>query len=104
MVEVADLPVDERSVLVCGEEPGTRGRLAMLLGRNGFVADTAVDGKDGLAKFEKKDYFLVITDIDMPGMTGLELLGAVKRLRRDVDVVMITGEVDLDHAIDAIRK
>jgi putative two-component system response regulator len=97
-------PESERRVLVCDDEPHIREPVAIFLRQNGFEADTATDGKDGLAKFEKKDYFLVITDINMPGMTGLELLGAVKKLRKDVDVVMITGNVDLDYAIDAIKK
>src|SRR5258706_1203125 len=99
-----ELPETERRVLVCDDEPHIREPVAIFLRQNGFEADTAVDGKDGLAKFGKKDYFLVITDINMPGMTGLELLGAVKKLREDVDVVMITGNVDLDYAIDAIKK
>jgi putative two-component system response regulator len=97
-------PETERRVLVCDDEPHIREPVAIFLRQNGFEVDTAVDGKDGLSKFEKKDYFLVITDINMPGMTGLELLGAVKKIRKDVDVVMITGNVDLDYAIDAIKK
>ena len=99
-----DVPETERRVLVCDDEPHIREPVAIFLRQNGYEVDTAIDGKDGLAKFEKKDYFLVITDINMPGMTGLELLGAVKKLRQDVDVVMITGNVDLDYAIDAMKK
>jgi putative two-component system response regulator len=99
-----DIPETERRVLVCDDEPHIREPVAIFLRQNGFEVDTAVDGKDGLSKFEKKDYFLVITDINMPGMTGLELLGAVKKLRKEVDVVMITGNVDLDYAIDAMKK
>jgi putative nucleotidyltransferase with HDIG domain len=99
-----ELPETERRVLVCDDEPHIREPVAIFLRQNGFEADTAVDGRDGLAKFQKKDYFLVITDINMPGMTGLELLAECKKLRKDVDVVMITGNVDLDYAINAIKK
>lgn len=99
-----EIPETERRVLVCDDEPHIREPVAIFLRQNGFEVDTAVDGKDGLSKFEKRDYFLVITDINMPGMTGLELLGAVKKLKKDVDVVMITGNVDLDYAIDAMKK
>ena len=102
--EPSDSPESERRVLVCDDEPHIREPVAIFLRQNGFEVDTAVDGKDGLSKFEKKDYFLVITDINMPGMTGLELLGAVKKVRKDVDVVMITGNVDLDYAIQAIKQ
>ena len=97
-------PDMDRLVLVCDDEPHIREPVAIYLRQNGFEVDTAVDGKDGLTKFEKKDYFLVITDINMPGMTGLELLAGIKRLRPTTDVVMITGNVDLDYAIQAIKE
>jgi putative nucleotidyltransferase with HDIG domain len=97
-------PDDERRVLVCDDEPHIREPVAIYLRQNGFEVDTAVDGKDGLDKFQKKEYFLVITDINMPGMTGIELLAEVKKLRPTADVVMITGNVDLDFAIQAIKN
>ncbi len=95
---------DEKRVLVCDDEPHIREPVAIFLRQNGFEVTTAVDGKDGLAKFEKGDFFLVISDINMPNMTGIELLQAVRRLRPETDVVMITGNVDLDYAIQAIKQ
>ncbi len=97
------VPDTERYVLVCDDEPHIREPVAIYLRQNGFEVDTAVDGRDGVEKFAKKDYFLVITDINMPGLTGIEVLAEVKRQRPDVDVVMITGNVDLDYAINAIK-
>jgi putative nucleotidyltransferase with HDIG domain len=99
-----DLPEVERHVLVCDDEPHIREPVAIFLRQNGFEVTTAADGRDGLEKFQKGDYFLVITDINMPGMTGIELLAEVKRVRPSADVVMITGNVDLDYAIQAIKK
>jgi putative two-component system response regulator len=98
------LASDDRRVLVCDDEPHIREPVAIFLRQNGYEVDTAVDGRDGINKFQKKDYFLVITDINMPGLTGIELLAEVKKLRPDVDVVMITGNVDLDYAIGAIKQ
>ena len=95
---------DETHVLVCDDEPHIREPVAIYLRQNGFQVTTAVDGQDGLKKFEKGDFFLVITDINMPQMTGLDLLAAVKKLRPTTDVVMITGNVDLDYAIKAIKS
>lgn len=99
-----NLPETERYVLVCDDEPHIREPVAIFLRQNGFEVDTAVDGSDGFDKFMKKDYFLVVTDINMPGLTGIELLAKVKEARPDTDVVMITGNVDLDFAIDAIKQ
>ncbi|MHC4923584.1 MAG: HD domain-containing phosphohydrolase [Planctomycetota bacterium] len=99
-----DLPETERYVLVCDDEPHIREPVAIFLRQNGFEVDTAVDGADGFDKFQKKDYFLVVTDINMPGLTGIELLAKVKETKPQTDVVMITGNVDLDFAINAIKQ
>jgi putative nucleotidyltransferase with HDIG domain len=99
-----ELPDTERHVLVCDDEPHIREPVAIFLRQNGFQVQTAVDGRDGLNKFGKTDFFLVITDINMPGMTGIELLAEVKKAKPTTDVVMITGNVDLEFAIQAIKS
>ncbi len=101
---MADDGVTERLILVADDEPHIREPVAIFLRQNGYEVDTAVDGKDAADKFGKRDYFLVVTDINMPRMSGLDLLGEVKRTRPSVDVVMITGNVELDTAIGAIKR
>ncbi len=95
---------NEKRILVCDDEPHIREPVAIYLRQNGFEVTTAVDGRDGLNKFQKDDFFLVITDINMPQMTGLDLLAEVRKVRPTTDVVMITGNVDLDYAIQAIKN
>jgi CheY-like chemotaxis protein len=57
----------------------------------GFEVGTAIDGDEGLRKFQEQSWDLVITDRSMPGMDGDELTAAIKALRPDVPVILVTG-------------
>jgi DNA-binding response OmpR family regulator len=80
-------------VLVVDDSAAIRHLVADCLRRQGFVIETAVDGKDGLSRAEAVVPDLVLTDYDMPHMTGFELVHALRRdLRtRDVPIVMLTA-------------
>jgi len=103
MDSTAPRPENERHVLVVDDEPHIREPLAMFLRKQGFDVLTASDGTDAAAKFATRPFFLVISDVHMPGMSGLDLLATVRRRSPDVDVVMMTGDRDLDQAIESIR-
>lgn len=94
-----------RTLLIVDDEEGIRQSLASFLRVSGYpdVAE-ARDGRDALEQLRRRHFFLVITDISMPGLSGLELLARVRRDYRSTDVAVITGHLELDFAIQAIKN
>ena len=83
----------ERSlrVLVIDDESHVRGLLCELLNVWGYEADAASSGREGIARFAQGRYDLVLTDLVMPGLTGLEVAETVRHADPDVSVIMFTG-------------
>lgn len=69
----------------------------------GFSIDTVEKGEEALGLIRKNDYDFVFTDLKMPGMDGVELTKAVKHLRPDIDVIVITGYASIDTAVETVR-
>ena len=91
-------------ILLIDDEPDVRKSLTQFLGKLGHGVCTASDGPSGLKLFHSGTFDVVITDIRMPGLNGLELLRRIKRIERSpVDVVVITGHGDMDNAIMALK-
>jgi DNA-binding NtrC family response regulator len=67
-------------ILVVDDESEMRSALSHALTREGFAVESAVSGTKALSKIKKDSVSLVITDLKMPEMTGMELLGAVKKI------------------------
>jgi putative nucleotidyltransferase with HDIG domain len=73
------------------------------LQESGYRCTTAGDGVEALQRFRSSSFNLLVSDIDMPQMDGVRLLREVKSIRPDTEVIMLTGMLDLDVAIRAIR-
>jgi CheY-like chemotaxis protein len=69
----------------------------------GFNVDTVETGKEALGLIRNHEYDFVFTDLKMPEMDGLDVVKAVKHVRPDIDVVMITGYATIDSAVDAMK-
>lgn len=91
-------------VLVAEDEEITRKHLIRVLEGEGYEVSGTGDGVDALKKVEEVDFDLLITDIKMPGLDGLELLGAVKEKSPATEVIVITGFGSIGSAVEAIRK
>lgn len=109
-----ELGIDRR-VLVVDDESGIRDMIALFLRRKGFEVQTAADGASALEHLRAGEYFLVITDVNMPGLSGLELLSEVKQLElgeitngitysTDTDVIIVTGRSRENVAVEALRR
>ncbi len=91
-------------ILAVDDDEVTLGILRELLEMTGFEVVTAGSGQEAVELFESDGPHLVITDIRMPGMDGLEVLHTVRELDDTVPVILVTGFGDLDNAIGALRR
>lgn len=92
------------NILFVDDEPDVRTSMSGFLKKLGHSVICAADGDSGLKEFHGKRIDLVITDIRMPGMSGLELLRRIKVIEGSpVDVIVITGHGDVDNAITALK-
>ncbi len=93
----------ERSVLVVDDEQETCDLLEMVLGREGIKVTTCTSASSALEMVATHDFDLVLTDLSMPEMGGLELCERVLGTRPNVPVLVITGQGSLETAIGAMR-
>lgn len=96
--------VDTFRLLLVDDEDGLRRTLASFLRESDFEVATARDAEEAVDALSRRRYELVLTDISMPGMTGLDLLEHVKAIDDHIDVIMMTGYLDISHAIRAMRR
>ncbi|MFW6106756.1 MAG: response regulator [bacterium] len=95
--------MDEKSVLVVDDEKNIRLTLVQALDTLGFNCDTAVNGEEALEKLEGKDFGLMLLDLKMPGMNGLDVLEKVRETRPDIKVIIITAHGTIDSAVGAMK-
>jgi len=91
------------SILIVDDEPNYLVILSELLRDEGFEVFTAPGGAEGLALVRDVDLDLVITDMQMPGMDGLQFLQAIKKVNNDLPVIMITAFAQVDKAVAAMQ-
>jgi response regulator RpfG family c-di-GMP phosphodiesterase len=100
----AHLSEDRPRVLVVDDEKFIREILAEFLGMEGYVVRTAEDGAAALQELARTHYDLVISDLKMPRMGGIELLGEVSRIDPNALTVIMTGFGTVETAIDAMKR
>ena len=90
-------------ILLVDDEDGIRKVLGITLVDAGYEIFTARNGEEALEVFAKERPGIVLTDIKMPGMNGIELLQKIKAVSPDTEVIMITGHGDLDLAVKSLQ-
>jgi signal transduction histidine kinase len=96
--------MDKGTVLMVDDEAEMMVALAELVGQAGYRVETAVDGFKALGKFESGDPDIVLTDLKMPGMDGLELLRKVRARDSDAVVVVMTAFAAVETAVSAMKE
>ncbi len=92
-----------RKILVVDDEQGIRDLLSYELTSQGYHVTTAADGEEAVALVGKENFNVIISDVKMPKMDGLETLEAVKKIDPDVEVIMITGYGTIETAVTAMK-
>jgi len=93
----------EKSILIADAEEGIRKVLGISLTDMGYHVTTAENGREALRIFKKDCPSIVLTDIKMPEMDGIELLRRIKAHDPDTEVIMITGHGDMELAIKSVK-
>lgn len=91
-------------ILVIDDEKAIRKTLLEILSFEGYKVDEAVDGEDGLKKFKEKTFDLVLCDIKMPKLDGIEFLQKAGEINADVPIIMISGHGNIETAVEAVKK
>jgi len=91
-------------VLVVDDDEVIRELFKRFLGRQGYSVFTATDGLNALDKVKKDNYDMLILDLKMPKMHGMELLNRIKGLKKNLIIIVITGYATIDTAKEAIRQ
>ncbi len=91
-------------ILIIDDEKSIRKTLREILEYEKYIVDEAADGIEGVAMIQKEKYDIVLCDIKMPKMDGIEVLDKVMQLSSDTPVVMVSGHGNIETAVEAVKK
>src|SRR5207344_3311679 len=92
------------NILIIDDEKAIRKALTEILSAEGYKTEEAGDGEEGLKKFKERSYDVVLCDIKMPKLDGIEFLDKAGEANPDIPVIMISGHGNIDTAVDAVKK
>ena len=90
-------------ILVVDDEESMRDALKQLLKRESYSVDIAENAAEAIIKYKNNNHDLVVSDIMMPEIDGIELLKRLKKINQDATVILITGYASIDSAVQAIK-
>jgi len=91
-------------ILIIDDEKAIRKTLTEILSFEGYKIDEASDGEEGLKKFKEKNYDVVLCDIKMPKLDGIEFLQKAGESNGDTPIIMISGHGNIETAVEAVKK
>lgn len=92
------------NILIIDDEKAIRKTLSEILSYEGYKIDEAGDGEEGFRKFKEKEYDVILCDIKMPKMDGIEFLEKAKESNPDLPIIMISGHGTIETAVEAVKK
>src|SRR6188472_2013254 len=91
-------------ILIIDDEKAIRKTLTEILSFEGYKIDEASDGEEGLRTFKDKTYDVVLCDIKMPKLDGIEFLQKAGEINPDIPIIMISGHGNIETAVEAVKK
>src|SRR6476659_4478327 len=91
-------------ILIIDDEKAIRKTLSEILSFEGYKIEEASDGEEGLKKFKEKYYDVVLSDIKMPKIDGIEFLQKAGESNGDTPIIMISGHGTIETAVEAVKK
>lgn len=91
-------------LLIVDDEPEYRTLLRIILEQEGYPTDIAENGKTAISMLEKSEYDVVLTDMKMEGMNGVEILEYVNKLQRNIKCIVITAYASVENAVEVMKK
>ncbi|MDQ7778904.1 MAG: sigma-54 dependent transcriptional regulator [Planctomycetota bacterium] len=95
---------DKTRILVADDEPGMRRSLCDWLSEDGYEVVAVPDGPTAIKEVQEGDWNILLVDLKMPGMDGLEVLGKVTKINRDLPVIIVTAYATVDTAVAAMKE
>lgn len=93
----------EKKLLVIDDEPAIREGVRRILESNAYTVETFASGHAALERIREEAFDLVITDLKMPGLSGTDVLKAIKEIHPDLPVIFITGYSSVDNAVEVMK-
>jgi len=92
------------SILFIDDEPGSRESLTLLFAREGYQIEAVAAGEEALSLLSRKSYDVIITDLFLPGVSGIDILKHVKEHSLPCNVILITGNASAETAVKAMKE
>jgi DNA-binding NtrC family response regulator len=92
------------NILIIDDEKAIRKTLGEILSYEGYKLEEAGDGEEGLKRIREKEYDVILCDIKMPKLDGIEFLERAKEINSDIPIIMISGHGTIETAVEAVKK
>lgn len=96
--------MEAKPILVIDDEPDMRVALSHALNRSGFTVESVATGVEALKRFRRENFGMVITDMRMPEMSGMQVLGEIKKMAPKIPVIMMTAYGTINNAVQAMKE
>jgi CheY-like chemotaxis protein len=101
--QMEKIPIRDKPILIVDDEKNIRLTLSQSLEVLGVETDTAEDGKEALVKLREKEFGVILLDIRMPGVDGMEVLRQVRESKPDIRIIIITAYGTIELAVEAMK-
>jgi len=95
---------EKANILIIDDDESIRDSCSQVLRKEGYTAKAAKDGNEGLKFFKQEFFHLVLLDLKLPGLDGMEILSRIKEKYPDTPVIIITGYASIESAVEAMKR